>query len=172
MKLYTDFTIVKENPISPPDSTFVELLRQTVIVIGALELFRSVGIKVRESETIACPSCVVYPSAFNKENQLTGGTVLLTYTVGLAVAIKHPNDCIAMQQALEYIEAMTDRLIRAEDPIDQADKTKNILLFESVAGHYNTEFEQGRFGDTIDIGANVLAFNAGLNIVYSVQKTK
>jgi len=49
---------------------------------------------------------------------------------------------------------------------------ENVLLFSEVQGHYNTEIKSGEFGEVKEFGAGILAYNSGINIVYSVIEEK
>jgi hypothetical protein len=169
---YEDYTLIRKTIEDPAPGPFNVLVKKTVELVHELKLFKTVGIKVRKADNLVCPAAIVYPKKWTCKQMLSSGTRDMEYEVGIAFGLKQPNDCIAMQLALDMSEAIGYRLSIAEDPRDEADPAQNILLFVDVPGHYNTELKSGEFGEVREFGETILAYNSGISVVYSVYLSK
>lgn len=159
---YNDFTKVRSvinEPYTEP--VMSKLLRKTTERIDSSLLFYSVGTKIREQQSIKCPSCIIIPrTIITIEQHLAGARFHNNYIIGIAFAVKGPNDCILLQQTLYYEEALR-KLFGKGDNVP-------ILVYSDVAGHFNTIVQTVEIESPQLITEDVLVFNSGLNIVYSI----
>jgi hypothetical protein len=98
---------------------------------------------------------------------LTGGNRDVRYNIGTAIAVQHPDDSIVTQQILDYAEALDKELSTAITGEDG-----HILIFNDIPGHYNTEIQTSNFGDVKQVSDTVLAYNTGINVVFSAFEIK
>jgi len=113
---YEDYTLVKQTTVVEPEtSVFNALVRKTVGIVHSTGLFKLTGIKIRDTENMLCPAAVVYPLKWDRKQTLNGGTTEVEYSVGIALGIRHPNDCIAMQMALDLSCQLGKVLSRQEN---------------------------------------------------------
>lgn len=163
---YKDYTKTRSS-IAAFDSNAIwaQLMDETCKRIHALKIFYSVGPKVRVQEAIRCPACIVTPNRMIiAEQHLAGARFNYKFYVNIAFALKHPNDCIIMQQAL-YLEEK----IRVS--FSKSDSGSSALVFNDVNGHYNTIIETTAIEPIELISNKVLAINSGINIVFSVWQS-
>lgn len=163
---YADYTKTRGNiDILNEDVIFSLLAEKTVDRIHDLALFYSVGIKIRGSQQMKCPSCIVLPKKIEIiESPVSGKRFQNDYYVSFGVAVKGPNDCILMQQVLGYEKKIRSAFIVGDDGAP-------ILIFSSVAGHYNTRIIPSII-EPIDLFAEeILGFSCGFDVVYSVWES-
>lgn len=146
------------------DPIFVQLLKETVNRIHALRLFYEVGTKIRAKQAVKTPSCAIRPMAVNiAEHQISGSRYDLRFIINPCYVVKHPNDCILLQEVLY----LSDKIRRSFAKGDSGPT----LVFSSITGHYNTEVEPTIIEPVEFVTEDVLAFNSGVNIIFSVWTT-
>jgi hypothetical protein len=165
--MYKDITKTSGSIRTPNAGNFNKYMAKLVDLIAEANLFRSVGILVRETEAIQAPMCVLIPMNKTRTEQLTGATVDVRYTISVAVALMHPDDSIITQMILDYAEELEAILSNAA-----AISNSKILLFNDIPGHYNTEIQFANFGDVKQLSETVLAYNTGINVVFSAFETR
>lgn len=162
---YKDQTKIRRRVMQLGSSCiFSALVKETIDAIHALKLFYEVGTQIRVGETTQFPACHIRPvRAEVVERHLSGMRENVAYYINPVFIVKHPNDSIITQQVL-YLASQV-RAIFAKDS-----NTNGPFIFSSVAGHFDTIIDPVDIEPLQLIGDNTLAFNSGINIVFSVWK--
>lgn len=143
------------------NSKYAMFLLETAKIIYDTGYFRTVDLRVRKDESVACPSCFLYPSGVSIiETALAGSRQNVRYSVIIGIADKHPNDSILMQRILIFAQK-----IRTAFSLS-VDKTRGVLLFSNIEGHYNTEVEGTEVEPLEQLSDDTLIFSSGINLVY------
>jgi len=149
------------------NSIFSQLIKASVDRIHALELFFYVGPQVREKETLRTPACILVPRIIDiAEQNLTGKRFDYRYVMDVGFALKEPDDCIILQQALWFSEQIKKAFSYGDDGANILTFTLDIEGYEAV--HYNTIVTSVPIEVLSLIANNVLAFSSGLQVEFSV----
>jgi len=163
---YKDFTKSRNKVISPiTDAIFSQFIKNTCIRINDLELFYTVGPKIRSSQSIKCPSCIVVPKAIEIiEENLSGARFHYGYVVDIGFAMKGPNDAIILQYILYFEQMIRRAFIRGTEGAVK-------LLFSDISVHFDTQVRTVNIVPEELIGNDIFVFGSGINIVYHTWET-
>ena len=163
---YKDYTYQRSKiSAMSTDATFASLIKESAKLIHALGYFYEVGTRIRAKESTRCPACVLSPLRREVAEQGLGGPRYdYRYTVQVGFIVKGPNDCVVMQQVLFMEEKIRNLFAKGSG--------STVLTFSGVSGHYNTIVESTPIEPIQMFSNNVLAFNSGIELVFSVWETE
>jgi hypothetical protein len=143
------------------NATFSSFIKETIDRIHALGLFYSVGVKLRQAQSIVTPSCIVLPEKIDiVEAHMSNRRYQLDYNVGIGIAVRNPNDCALMQQILVYEQRIRRAFMCGDDGA-------HTLLFDSIPEHYNTKVIPTAIEPIDELTNDIFCFSCGVGLVYS-----
>lgn len=167
MMIFEDL-IATTSTITEPNaqSVYGKILGAVITVINAFGYFYETKVIVRDDEILRPPVCVVIPSSIRTtEQQLGGGSGSRDFTIQVAYALKNPNDSIVTDLTLFYTEAILNLFSHKEGG------GAGVFKFAAISEHYNTQIEANEIGAIHELRNGVLAYNSGINVVFSVWYT-
>ncbi len=159
--MYTRKDIIKPDG----NTNYNKLLKELCVKIHELKIFREVGVRIREQESLACPSCILVPRRIVESERLTGLQYEVQYPVSIAFAVKGSDDGEVTQSILFFEKQIRTALSKNED-------NTTPLVFSDVFGHFNTKVETGEIAPEQLVGNKVLIFSGGINVVFFVWETR
>ncbi len=153
--------------IIAPDSntTYNKLLHELCVKIHKLKLFKEVGVRVREQESLTCPACILTPRRIIPSEELSALQSQVQYPVTLSFAVKGDNDGDIVQQVLFFEKQLRDSLSKNAD-------NSAPLVFSDISGHFNTKIETSEIEPEALIGNKILIFSSGINVVFFVWESR
>lgn len=147
------------------DVIFAQLIDAATGTIHALKVFYEVGTQIRVRESYKYPSCQIRPlRAESIERHLSGMREWNDYIVNPVFLVKHPNDSIVTQRVL-YLAKKVKRAF------DKSESGSGPFVYASITGHFDTKIVPIEIEPLQLMNDNGLAFNSGINIVFSVWET-
>lgn len=148
------------------DITGIILLKWVVKEIYDLNIFKSIGPKIREDDGAVSPACIVTPRTVNiAEANLNGKTFDMQYTFRLGYLLRTPSDDVLVQEALYYNTKLLKHFSY------DSSNGSNKRLCGLLAGHYNTNVEASSIEAVGAYSNGVFAFDSGINVVFNVWES-
>lgn len=150
------------------ESTAGYLLDETCKAIRDLHLFKEIRTGIVLKSEPSCPACLVIPFAIEEDRSNSNQAQLdMRYKFQPYVVVKSPKDDEIALWALSAEQKIRKTFLCG------GSGGRPLLFTSVIPAHYDTWMEPVAFGiETPDSSTNVLIFNLGLNIVYSVFEAR
>jgi hypothetical protein len=146
-------------------SIYGTLLTQSIALINTLDVFKVIDVIIEDNKVFNTPACFILPTGIeNIERNISGNLFINEYSCTIGVALKDATDNTIIAQMLTL-----EQMIRRLFAVDSSSRTP--MVFSALAGHVDTRIDKGFPEPIAELQDNVLLYNTGINIIYTVHES-